>query len=185
MTIISPPAPVSTRTLISSTFIGEFMNQIINNESAGVDYINRLYLWVLLTYDRIYGLNRPMTYYFNEPYASQGKGVSINVSLNKVFTDSFKQAINTGTDKAFMAAVQDNDIHDWKPKTRTQLYHGDADEIVLYLNSLNTYHAMQKRGATNVELGGHPCYGYSGVHYRYLRFLLLNTVRWQGRVIER
>ncbi|WP_020605482.1 alpha/beta hydrolase family protein [Spirosoma spitsbergense] len=133
-----------------------FMNQIINNESAGVDYINRLYLWVLLTYDRIYGLNRPMTYYFKEPYASQikaqGKDASINVSLNKIFTDSFKQAINTGTDKEFLAAVQDNDIHDWKPKTRTQLYHGDADEIVLYLNSLNTYEAMQKRGATNVEL---------------------------------
>ena len=133
-----------------------FMSQIINNESADVDYINRLYVWVLLTYDRIYGLNRPMTYYFKEPYASriqaQGKDASINVSLNTIFTDSFKQAVNAGTDKGFLAAVQDNDIHDWKPKTRTQLYHGDADEIVLYLNSLNTYEAMQKRGATNVEL---------------------------------
>lgn len=133
-----------------------FMNQIINSKSAGVDYINRLYLWVLLTYDRVYELNRPMTYYFKEPYASQikaqGQNASINVSLNTIFTDSFKQAINTGMDKEFLAAVQDNDIHDWKPKTRTQLYHGDADEIVLYLNSRNAYEAMQKRGATNAEL---------------------------------
>lgn len=133
-----------------------FMQQIINEKSAGVDYINRLYLWVLLTYDRIYNLNRPMTYYFKEPYASQikaqGKDVSINVSLNQIFTDSFKQAINAGTDKAFLAAVQDNDIHDWKPRTPTQLYHGDADETVLYLNSKNTYEAMQKRGAARVEL---------------------------------
>jgi len=97
-----------------------------------------------------------MSYYFKEPYASQvaasGKDASISVSLNQAFTDSFKQAVNDGTDKGFLAAVQDNDIHDWKPRTRTQLYHGDADEIVFYLNSKNAYEAMQKRGATNVEL---------------------------------
>jgi pimeloyl-ACP methyl ester carboxylesterase len=133
-----------------------FMKQIVNSTTAGVDYINRLYIWVLLTYDRIYGLNRPMTYYFKEPYASQiaakGKDVSINVNLSQAFTDNFKQAVNAGTDKAFLDAVQDNDIHDWKPRTRTQLYHGDADETVLYLNSKNAYEAMQKRGATNVQL---------------------------------
>ena len=133
-----------------------FMKQVINDKTASVDYINRLYVWVLLTYDRIYGLNRPMTYYFKEPYASQiasnGYGTSINVSLNTTFTDSFKQAINDGSDKEFTAAVQDNDIHDWKPNTPTQLYHGNADEIVSFLNSQNAYDAMKKRGATNVQL---------------------------------
>lgn len=133
-----------------------FMKQIINEQTAGDDSINRLYVWVLLTYDRIYGLNRPMTYYFKEPYASQiasnGYGISINASLNTVFTDSFKQAINNGTDKAFLDAVQDNDVHDWKPSTPTHLYHGNADEIVSFLNSQNAYDAMRKRGATNVQL---------------------------------
>lgn len=133
-----------------------FMKKIINEKTGGVDYINRLYVWVLLTYDRIYGLNRPMTYYFKEPYASQiaaqGMGASINVSLNEAFADSFKQAINNGTDKEFTAAVQDNDVHDWKPRTPTRLYHGTADEIVSFLNSQNAYDAMQKRGATNVQL---------------------------------
>lgn len=133
-----------------------FMKQILNEKTTGVDYINRLYVWVLLTYDRIYGLNRPMTYYFKEPYASQiaqqGMEASINVSLNQIFTDSFKQAINEGTDKEFLAAVQDNDIHDWKPRTPTRLYHGTADEIVSFLNSQNASEAMAKRGATNVKL---------------------------------
>lgn len=132
-----------------------FMKQILNEKTTGVDYVNRLYVWVLLTYDRIYGLNRPMTYYFKEPYASQialrGKEASINVSLNLTFSDNFKQAINDGTDKEFMAAVQDNDIHDWKPRTPTQLYHGTADEVVSFLNSKNASDAMQKRGATTVQ----------------------------------
>lgn len=132
-----------------------FMKRIINEKTSGIDYVNRLYLWVLKTYDRIYGLNRPASYYFKEPYATQiaqGNESSINVSLNQVFTDSFKQGINSGTDKAFLDAVQDNDIHDWKPRTPTRLYHGDADETVDFLNSQNAYDAMQKRGATNVQL---------------------------------
>ena len=133
-----------------------FTKQIINQPTSGVASINRLYLWVLLTYDRIYGLNRPASYYFKEPYATQiaakGKDTDINVSLNTIFTDSFKQAVNDGTDKAFIAALQDNDIHDWKPRTKTQLYHGDADNTVFYLNSVNAYNAMRARGATNVDL---------------------------------
>lgn len=133
-----------------------FMKQIINEKTSGIGTINRLYVWVLLTYDRIYGLNRPMTYYFREPYATQvkanGQNTTIGISLNGAFTDAFKQAVNNGTDTNFLKAVQDNDIHDWKPRTRTRLYHGDADDTVFFLNSQNAYDAMRKRGATNVEL---------------------------------
>lgn len=133
-----------------------FMKQILNQTTSGVASINRLYVWVLLTYDRIYGLNRSRSAYFKEPYASlvaaQGNEVSIAVSLNQTFTDAFKQGVNDGSDTGFLTAVQDNDIHDWKPRTPTQLYHGDADDTVFYLNSKNAYDAMQKRGATNVQL---------------------------------
>lgn len=133
-----------------------FMKQVINERTSGIASINELYVWVLLTYDRIYGLNRSMTYYFKEPYAAQvaarGKEAVINVSLDQAFTDSFKKAINDGTDQGFLNAVKDNDIYDWKPRTPTQLYHGDADKTVLYLNSVNARDAMHKRGATNVEL---------------------------------
>ena len=133
-----------------------FMRQILNERTSGDTGINHLYLWAILTYDRIYQLNRPMTYYFKEPYASlvraAGEKANINVSLHTTFTDAFRKGINNGTDTAFLRALQDNDIHDWKPRTPTQLYHGDADEIVSYLNSYNAYKAMQQRGAANVKL---------------------------------
>lgn len=134
-----------------------FMKQIINNPSSTDPSISRLYLWVMLTYDRIYNLNRPASYYFKEPYASRvtANGYTADLgglSLNQTLTDSFKQAINAGTDTGFLNAVQDNDIHDWKPRTPLRLYHGDADDTVLFLNSQNTYDAMVKRGATNVQL---------------------------------
>ncbi len=133
-----------------------FMRHIVNTRTQGsIDY-NRLYLWVLLTYDRVYGLNRPASYYFKEPYASRvqasGRHALINVSFNEALTDSFKKAIQEGTDTAFIQAVQDNDIHDWKPLTTTRLYHGDADNTVFYFNTQHAYDAMQKRGAKNVAL---------------------------------
>ncbi|MBC8155771.1 MAG: alpha/beta hydrolase [Bacteroidetes bacterium] len=133
-----------------------FMREIINTKTSSASSITRLYVWVLLTYDRIYGLNRPMTYYFKEPYAAriatEGYRAEISVSLNETLTDSFKKAINDGTDTAFLNAVADNDIHDWQPRKPTRLYHGDADVTVSYINSANAYTAMKARGATNVAL---------------------------------
>ncbi|HEY0111348.1 MAG TPA: phospholipase, partial [Fibrella sp.] len=133
-----------------------FTRHIVNTRTAAsIDY-NRLYLWVLLTYDRVYGLNRPASYYFKEPYASRvqanGRHALINVSFNEALTDSFKKAVQNGTDTDFIKAVQDNDIHDWKPVTPTRLYHGDADNTVFYFNTQNAYEAMRKQGATNVAL---------------------------------
>jgi dienelactone hydrolase len=127
------------------------MKFIVNTASTNVVGYNQLYVWVLLTYDRIYGLNRPMSYYFKEPYAtqiqSQRENVSINVSLNQVFTDQFKQAVNSGSDANFVKAVADNDVYDWKPAVPVQFYHGEADQLVPLFNSENAFNAMTKRGA--------------------------------------
>lgn len=133
-----------------------FMRHIVNTRTQGSIDSNRLYLWVLLTYDRVYGLNRPASYYFKEPYASRvqanGRHAQINVSFNEALSDSFRKAIQAGTDTDFIKAVQANDIHDWKPQTPTRLYHGDADNTVFYFNTQNAYDAMQKQGAKNVAL---------------------------------
>jgi pimeloyl-ACP methyl ester carboxylesterase len=133
-----------------------FMRYVVGNKTSGSGEVNRLYLWVLLTYDRVYGLNRPASYYFREPYASRvktsGKNALINVSFNDALTDEFKAAVQNGTDAAFIKAVNDNAIHDWKPATPTRLYHGDADNTVFYFNTQNAYDAMQQRGAANVSL---------------------------------
>ncbi|MGA0559641.1 alpha/beta hydrolase family protein [Larkinella sp. VNQ87] len=133
-----------------------FMKHIINQKTDGIATYNRLYLWTLLTYNDLYKLNRPMSYYLKEPYATQatqnGKDITISVSISDIFTDSFKKAVNDGTDTGFLNAVKDNDVHDWKPKTPTYLYHGTADNLVFYFNTQDAYDAMQKRGATNVVL---------------------------------
>ena len=133
-----------------------FMKFVVNNTATTEPANTSLYIWVLLTYDRIYGLNRPMTYYFKEPYATQiqtqRENIRLTVSLNQVFTDAFKQAVNSGSDAAFVKVVADNDVFDWKPNVPLQLYHGTADDLVPFFNSQNAFDAMKKRGTTNITL---------------------------------
>ncbi len=132
-----------------------FMKQIVNGNTSGEAEYNRLYVWVLRTYNDLYKLARPMSFYFKEPYATEaqkGLNANISVSLDKTFTDSFKKAVSEGSDADFTKAVADNDVFDWKPKAPLRLYHGDADQLVLFLNSKTAFDAMKARGATNVEL---------------------------------
>jgi len=153
-----------------------FMEYIINQPTGGVASSNRLYLWVLQTYNNLYAnLKRPMSYYLKEPYATQaqqnGMNININTSISTIFTDSFKQAINNGTDKEFLAAMKDNDVYDWKPSVPTRLFHGTADSLVFYFNSQNAYDAMTKRGAPDVQLIPVP----RGTHSSSISTYLLQT----------
>lgn len=133
-----------------------FMKYLISTKTGGTVNYNQLYVWVTLTYDRIYNLNRPLTQYFKEPWAGliqkDKEKANVNVSFNTIFTDAFAKGIADGTDTGFLNAVKDNDVYDWKPKTPTRLYHGDADQLVFYFNSVNAFNAMKARGATNVSL---------------------------------
>jgi pimeloyl-ACP methyl ester carboxylesterase len=140
-----------------------FMNHIINSTTHKDVSSNRLYLWVLLTYDRIYKLNRPASYYFKEPFATEiaksGINVNISQSFNTILNESFKTALNDGIDKGFRDAVADNDVYNWKPKAPVRLYHGNKDDLVFYFNSVNAFNAMKGLGAdvqlTTVPDGTH------------------------------
>ena len=153
-----------------------FMEHVINDTTIGVSGYNQLYLWVLLTYDRIYKLNQPKSYYFKEPFAteiaSQGNLITINQSFDTILNDSFKKALNDGTDKNFIDAIADNDVYNWKPKTPTRLFHGDADPLVFYFNSVNAVNAMKKQGAADVELITVP----GGTHSSSIDEYLLGTL---------
>lgn len=132
-----------------------FMKYLINETTHAIPEYNQLYIWVVQTYNRIYGLNRAMNTYFKEPYATDiqnnGNNANVPVSFNLAFADAFKKNINDGTDTQFLNSVKDNDVFDWAPKTETQLYHGNADQQVFYLNSSTAVTAMKAKGG-NVTL---------------------------------
>jgi pimeloyl-ACP methyl ester carboxylesterase len=122
------------------------------------------YVWVLRTYDRVYALNRPYSFYYQEPYATQLQAnpfAEVPSQASQLFATSFRQAVLNNSDAALDKALADNDIYDWKPTAPLALFHGTADDYVPFFNSQDAYDAMQKRGATQVEL--HPIQG--GNHF--------------------
>lgn len=123
--------------------------------NAELHYLNE-FLWVLDSYNRIYKLNRPYTYYFNQPYAGiiEAGSVFANNQLNPqlLFSSTFREGILNGSDTEFLNVLSDNDNYNWKPLAPLQLYHGTNDDYVFYFNSESAYEAMIAKGATDVEL---------------------------------
>jgi pimeloyl-ACP methyl ester carboxylesterase len=148
---------------------------LVTTKSTGDSQHNASYIWVLLTYDRVYKLSRSMSAYFIEPFATQIQKEQQNARITgnflTILSDAVKKGITDGTDTVLLNAVKDNDVFDWKPKTPTRLYHGTADTYVPYFNSQTTYDAMQKRGASNVTL--FPIAG--GDHGSSIQSFLLGT----------
>lgn len=151
---------------------------LATTKSSGDSQHNASYIWVLLTYDRVYKLNRAMSAYFAEPYATQIQKEQQNARISgnflTILSDVVKKGVNEGTDTALLNAVKDNDIFDWKPKTPTRLYHGTSDTYVPFINSQTAFDAMQKRGATNVAL--FPVAG--GDHGSSIQSFLLGTLEF-------
>ena len=148
------------------------MQDLVNTRTSGVAAYNRVYVWVLQTYNRVYGLNRPMSAFFKEPYATDvqinGLGANINVSLNTAFTDAFRTGVSSGSDAAFLTAVRDNNVYNWGPKTPLQLYQGTADQLVFYRNMTDAADAMRVKGATSVEAVPVPGGDHSTTVQNYL-----------------
>ncbi|MGN6618516.1 MAG: lipase family protein [Ilyomonas sp.] len=123
------------------------------------------YLAVILFYNAYYPhLSRPLSAYLQEPYATeiQKKGlenVTINASLNTILNPTFVAGINSGTDVAFINALKDNDVYDWKPIAPLQLYHGTNDIVIPFFNSQDAYTAMTARGG-NVQFIPLPGLGH-------------------------
>ncbi len=121
-----------------------------------LEHINS-FLWVLDSYNRIYpSLRRSLQDYVNEPWASEleAGGVFAPVERNPrvLFREGFVQGVLEGTDTAFLEALSDNDVYDWKPEMPLRLYHGTADRLVPFLNSDSALEAMSARGAPDVVL---------------------------------
>lgn len=149
---------------------------IASTPSSGEANHNASYIWVLLTYDHIYKLNRPMNRYFIEPYASQiqqtKQNTRISGSFNSLISNELKLSLSNNSDTELINAVKDNDIFDWNPKTPTMLTHGTADTYVPYFNTQTAYDAMVKRGATTVRLNPVA----NGTHSSSINKYLLDTL---------
>ncbi len=128
--------------------------------------------FILQAYNKTYNWNRPLTDFFQEPYATRIQelidGTRTSSSINsalakepaKLFNPTFLTALRGDGEQALKAALKRNSLSSWVPKSPTRLYHGTADIMVPYVNSEVTFNAMKAANAPNLKFipvpgGGH------------------------------
>ncbi len=155
------------------------LDKFINEPSNGEVNHNRSYIWVMLTYNRIYGLNYPVSYFFREPYASRieenGYRVTLSGSFNSLLNPDFITSYQAGNETKVTEAFRDNDLVNWKTEVSTLLVHGDADTYVPYVNSTAALAGMQAAGSRSVTLetvagGTHESAVQDFIFKTYLKF---------------
>ncbi len=70
------------------------------------------------------------------------------LSVRREYFDDFEKNPN----HPFRKYLEENNVHDWKPEAPVMLCYCKGDEQVNYQNSIRTYEAMKRNGATKVEL---------------------------------
>ncbi|WP_299988255.1 lipase family protein [uncultured Pontibacter sp.] len=144
---------------------GYDLTEMLADVVAGKPYTYPAYLaYVLMSYNKTYEWNRPLSDFYQEPYATrlaslvngQHSGSAINKELTtqteNLFAATFLEGLRGNGEQVLKKALQDNSFNNWVPQSPTRLYHGTADVIVPYANSKQTYERMKAAGAPNLEL---------------------------------
>ncbi|MCX8019666.1 MAG: prolyl oligopeptidase family serine peptidase [Chitinophagaceae bacterium] len=124
------------------------MASYIMNLHAETPFMNS-YAWALKTYNKTGNINKPLSYYINEPHATAfNTSVSATIPRNPqvLFTAAFRQHFQNGTD-AIIPVLQQNDLWNYKPFCKTILCHGQNDSYVPLFNTQQAYAYMQAQGA--------------------------------------
>jgi predicted esterase len=153
---------------MAGAFYSSGFAEYVLNGKQNFPYINS-YAWVLTTYNWLYKINKPLHYYFNEPYASRlEKDPDAVISLQPdVLFAEFRNNYERGLDTLLKNALLQNDLWNWKPKAKIVLCHSEKDNYVPIFNSKRAYDAMKAKGA-NVTLVAYPAKGHSDCLPQYL-----------------
>ena len=127
-----------------------FMEFIMSTDEP-LRYLN-FYIWVLAAYNEVYAINKPYSYFFNEPYATQiqTQGVFADLSSynpRQVFKENFINGVKTGAETEMVDALYANSYYGFMPNAPVLLVHGTEDRFVPCFNSEKAYNEMISNGA--------------------------------------
>ena len=155
-----------TVTAVAAGAGGYDVTSLIGLATSGQPYyFPASFAFLLHAYNKTNDWNRPLTDFFQEPYASKitalfsgtNNGLAINEQLpydsKKLFAPAFYEGLkDDGKEQQLKQAMQANSFTGWAPQSPTRLYHGTADEIIPYQNSKQTYERFLSEGAKQTEL---------------------------------
>ena len=141
--------------------------------------------YILTAYNNIYGWNRTSDF-FNPPYSSivqslfNGSKTYAEV-LNQLpstfyalMDSTFVNNVRNGNEPAFTASMQENTLLDWIPQAPINFFHGDADDISPYQNSVTAVQRLTANGGTNIQLTTIP----GGNHETSGPIAIVGAIQW-------
>lgn len=143
------------------------------------------YAWVTVTYNKMHGINAPLSAYFTADNIRAAEGIAagdfsassaaIDPNPAKLFRAEFRKSMADGTHQQMMTALKDNNVHDWKPSGKVTLYHSPDDQWVPFLNAESALKAMGAKGADVklVRLAGDHGSRAAGMYF----YLLLKELK--------
>jgi pimeloyl-ACP methyl ester carboxylesterase len=162
---------------------------MLSELSADKPYAKPAYLaFILQAYSHTYNWNRPLTDFFQEPYATRVPGLfngvagsgTINGALPSDPAELFNQAFYANLKKAdgelaLKKALQDNTIYtNWTPASPARIYQGTHDESVYFENSKTTYEKLKAAGAKDLAFIPIP----GGTHSSSIGPMMLAVLPW-------
>lgn len=141
--------------------------------------------YILTAYNNIYGWDRASDF-FNAPYSSivqslfDGSKTYAEV-LNQLpstfyalMDSTFVNKVRNGNEPAFTASMQENTLLDWIPQAPINFFHGDADDISPYQNSVTAVQKLIANGGTNIQLTTIP----GGNHDTSGPIAVVGAIQW-------
>lgn len=128
------------------------------------EYDQPYYLaYVARSYQTAYDWTEPLSKFFQEPYASRipelfdgsNSGSEINAQLTytvaDLVTEDILAEIDTDPQYSYIVnAFNENSLTDWLPQRPMYMFHGDNDDTVPYMNSVDVYMDFLSAGADSV-----------------------------------
>lgn len=116
------------------------------------------YLWVLYTYNNIYGINEPFSFYINQDQLANINPSNffdsgdLDTNPQALFTENFRNLIINEGNHPMVDAIKDNDRFDWRPEGEIWIVHGALDDFVFPSNATSAHLAMTSSGLENIHL---------------------------------
>lgn len=140
---------------------------------------------IIYSYNFVNGFDKPMDYYFQEPYASQISelldGSKSQSEVNKALSDTLKnyfqplfmEGMMNRTETEIIKAFRDNSVHNWQPEAQLRLYHSSGDQYIPIEDSQNTANLMKNGGSDVifVNIG-------DGTHQESSIAMLIQVIPW-------
>jgi pimeloyl-ACP methyl ester carboxylesterase len=182
------PAHQLTLTAAAEGAGGYDLPGMLSGITTATSYTTPSFLALLLNgYNVTYGWNRPLTDFFQSPYAARipslldgtkaRADIDAQLTTNPaaLFTPAFYTALGSASGELVLKQqLADNSFSNWVPRSPTRLYHGTADESVFYQTSASTYARFQAAGATNVTFIPIP----GGTHGTSILPMMADALPW-------